>query len=83
MQAIEVAREREQQLEIAQEAAGRSVALARAQYQSGLIDFQTLLEAERSLLTTRESRLNARAARSTATVQLYKALGGGWPSPGP
>jgi multidrug efflux system outer membrane protein len=81
MQAIEAAREREQQLEIAQAAAGRSVALARAQYQSGLIDFQTLLEAERSLLTTRESRLNARAARATAAVQLYKALGGGWPSP--
>ena len=52
-------------------------------YQSGLIDFQSLLEAERSLLSSRESRLNARAARSSASVQLYKALGGGWPSAAP
>jgi multidrug efflux system outer membrane protein len=81
MQAIVAAQEREQQLEIAQAAAERSVALARTRYQSGLIDFQSLLDAERSLLSTRESRLNARAARAGASVQLYKALGGGWPSP--
>jgi NodT family efflux transporter outer membrane factor (OMF) lipoprotein len=81
MQAIIAAQEREQQLEIAQAAAERSVALARTRYQSGLIDFQSLLDAERSLLSTRESRLNARAARAGASVQLYKALGGGWPSP--
>jgi multidrug efflux system outer membrane protein len=81
MQAIVAAQEREQQLDIAQAAAERSVALARSQYQSGLIDFQSLLEAERSLLSTREARLNARAARASASVQLYKALGGGWPSP--
>jgi NodT family efflux transporter outer membrane factor (OMF) lipoprotein len=79
MQAIDAAREREAQLAIAEQAAGRSAVLARARYQSGLIDFESLLEAERSLLTTQESRLSARAARATATVQLYKALGGGWP----
>jgi outer membrane protein TolC len=81
MQAIVAAQEREQQLEVAQAAAERSVALARTRYQSGLIDFQSLLDAERSLLSTQESRLNARAARAGASVQLYKALGGGWPSP--
>jgi NodT family efflux transporter outer membrane factor (OMF) lipoprotein len=78
--AIDVAKEREAQLVIAEEAAQRSVALARVRYQSGLIDFESLLDAERSLLTSQDSRLSARAARATATVQLYKALGGGWPS---
>ena len=55
-----------------------AAAIARSQYQAGLIDFQSLLEAERSLLTTEDSRATARASRAAALVQLYKALGGGW-----
>lgn len=76
--AIGAARERERQLTVAEAAARNSAMLARVRYQSGLVDFESLLEAERSLLATREGRLLARAARTTATVQLYKALGGGW-----
>jgi NodT family efflux transporter outer membrane factor (OMF) lipoprotein len=76
--AIDAARERERQLAVAEEAAQNSATLARTRYGSGLIDFESLLEAERSLLTSREGRLSARADRATATVQLYKALGGGW-----
>ena len=61
--------------------AGRRVtrrSIARSQYQAGLIDFQSLLDAERSLLATEDSRATARANRAAAMVQLYKALGGGW-----
>ena len=79
LNSIDAARDRESQLVIAEEAARRSVQLASARYQSGLIDFQSLLDAQRSLLATQESRLTARASRASAIVQLYKALGGGWP----
>ena len=42
------------------------------------VDFQTVLSTERSLLTLEDSLASAEAARLTALVQLYKALGGGW-----
>ncbi len=71
------------------EAAARNAAIyARSQYRTGLIDFQTLLEAERGLLSSQDGRASARADRARAYVQLYRALGGGWqaaaePPPGP
>lgn len=66
------------QLVIAQEAAHNSALLARAQYQSGLTDFQTLLNTEQSLLSAGNSLASSRAERSLAMVKLYNALGGGW-----
>jgi outer membrane protein, multidrug efflux system len=82
--AISVTERRERELVVAEEAARNATALARSQYQAGIIDFSDLLDAERSLLTTETSRADAHADRAAATVQLYKALGGGWenaPSP--
>jgi multidrug efflux system outer membrane protein len=72
------ARRRESQLLLAEQAANNATLFARSQYRAGLIDFQQLLEAERSLLSSQDSRANARADRATASVQLYRALGGGW-----
>lgn len=51
---------------------------AQSQYRAGLIDFQTLLESQRTLLSSQDGLAQARAERATALVQLYKALGGGW-----
>jgi NodT family efflux transporter outer membrane factor (OMF) lipoprotein len=76
--AVGTSQRRETELIKAEEAARNATVLARSQYQAGLIDFQSLLEAERGLLTTGDSRATARANRATALVQLYKALGGGW-----
>jgi multidrug efflux system outer membrane protein len=69
---------REREIVIAYEAARNAAFYARSQYRAGLIDFQALLETERSLLSSEDSRATVRADRATATVQLYKALGGGW-----
>ena len=66
------------EISIAEGAARNSAIYARSQYQTGLIDFRTLLEAERSLLSTEDASASAKASRATAAVQLYKALGGGW-----
>ena len=79
--AIATAKEREALLVVAEASAERAALLARQRYESGLADFESLLEANRGLLGSQESRLNAKAARAIAAVQLYKALGGGWPAP--
>ena len=51
---------------------------------AGLDNFQTLLEAERSLLSARDGMLSSQADQTLAVAQLYRALGGGWdPLSGP
>ena len=71
-------RERLLRLENAAEAAGSAALLARQQYSSGLVDFQTVLETQRSQLNTQADVAGARAEVSADHVRLYKALGGGW-----
>lgn len=69
---------REQALGRAAEAARNAALLARQRYRSGLIDFQTVLDTERSLRAVQDSQAAASAERLSSLVQLYKALGGGW-----
>lgn len=76
--ATAAAERRESELAVALDAASNSAILARSQYRSGLTDFRTLLDAERSLLAARDGALAARADHALALVQLYRALGGGW-----
>jgi multidrug efflux system outer membrane protein len=64
-------------------AARNAALLARQRYASGLIDFLTVLDSERSLLSVEDSLASADAARATALIQLYKALGGGWAADAP
>lgn len=77
------ARQRQAILTVAVEAARNADALARTRYATGLTDFVTLLEAERSLLSARGELAEATAERATALIQLYRALGGGWPAVDP
>ena len=56
--------------------------LARQRYASGLIDFRTVLDTQRTLLSTQDAVEATRASLSSDHVRLYKALGGGWtPTP--
>ncbi len=48
-------------------------------YRVGAIDYQTLLSTQRSWLTAENSQVQARLDVLVAMVQLYQALGGGWP----
>jgi multidrug efflux system outer membrane protein len=59
-------------------AAQRSLLLARQQYAKGQVNFLDVLDAERTALA--DERLTAQLAgqRMQSTVQLVKALGGGW-----
>ena len=70
--------QRAERLQQAADAAALAAELARQRFSSGLVDFQTVLETQRSQLATRDSLANASAAISASHVRLFKALGGGW-----
>ena len=59
-------------------AAANADLLAQQRYSSGLIDFQTVLQTQRTLLTAQDSVASSTADISADHVRLYKALGGGW-----
>jgi NodT family efflux transporter outer membrane factor (OMF) lipoprotein len=71
-------RERLAHLQQASEFAAQADLLAKQRYRSGLVDFQTVLETQRALLTTQDGLASTRADLSADHVRLYKALGGGW-----
>jgi NodT family efflux transporter outer membrane factor (OMF) lipoprotein len=72
------ARARKAEFAVALEASNNAAILARSQYQAGLIDFQTLLTSESTLLNARNSLASAQSDEVLAVAQLYNALGGGW-----
>jgi NodT family efflux transporter outer membrane factor (OMF) lipoprotein len=71
-------RTRQIHLQGAATAAGNADLLAQQRFKSGLIDFQTVLQTQRTLLTAQDSVASASADISADHVRLYKALGGGW-----
>lgn len=66
------------QLRIAAEAAVNAALLAQDRYTGGLIDFQAVLETQRTQLATEDAVASTAASLSADHVRLYKALGGGW-----
>jgi multidrug efflux system outer membrane protein len=76
--ALQGDRERLARLQSATVAAANADLLARQRYSSGLIDFRTILETQRTLLSAQDSVEITRASLSADHVRLYKALGGGW-----
>jgi len=70
--------ERQTSLAAAAAAARDASTLARQQYDAGAVDFLTVLDAERTALSVEQQQVAATADLTTAHIQLYKALGGGW-----
>ena len=75
---LEKTREQLASLQAAAIAARNAALLARNEYTAGLVDFQTVLDTERTVLTVENSVATTQASRTSALIQLYKALGGGW-----
>jgi NodT family efflux transporter outer membrane factor (OMF) lipoprotein len=71
-------RERVEALAIAAESARTAAELARQRYSAGLIDFQSVLDTERNVLSAEDGLASSRADDVLALIRLYKALGGGW-----
>jgi outer membrane protein TolC len=66
------------------EATRQSEFLARHQYQAGLVDFTTVLIAQRALLSLEDQLAQSNGTVTANLIRLYKALGGGWqPEPPP
>ena len=65
-------------LSVAADAAMQADTLARQRYATGLIDFQTVLDTQRTRLSSQDSVVLASADVSSDHVRLFKALGGGW-----
>lgn len=57
-------------------AARDAYAVARARFERGAIDFQALLEVQRSLIQAADAAAGARLAELQAALALYRALGG-------
>ncbi len=81
--AVKASQAREKALSEGVEQARKSYDLSRQLYKSGAIDFQTLLDAQDKLLQTEDSYAVVRLEMLQASVDLYKALGGGWQSDSP
>lgn len=76
--ALQGDRARQLNLQNAATAAANAALLAQQRYASGLIDFQTVLQTQRTLLVAQDSVASTQAAISADHVRLVKALGGGW-----
>ena len=74
---------RRERLIDAVEAAQKAETLAGDKYRAGLVDFTTVLDAQRSLFSFQEQLAVSEGAVTSDLVQLYKALGGGWESAAP
>ncbi len=60
------------------EAAEESFRIAELRYQEGVADFQTVLIAQNTLFSTRNSYLDNKLLRLNTITGLFQALGGGW-----
>ena len=66
------------QLQSAEQSADAAFGRAQSLYDRGQIDLLPLLDAQRQRLSVRVSANNSNTQSLLDSVQLYKALGGGW-----
>ncbi len=65
-------------LQVAAASASQASLLARQRFGSGLVDFQTVLETQRTQFNAQDAVVSTGADLATGHVNLFKALGGGW-----
>ncbi len=61
----------------------RSADILRIEYEEGLADYQSVLDAERTRFQIEDEVELARASTLTRMISLFEALGGGWRLPAP
>ncbi|HSD36173.1 MAG TPA: efflux transporter outer membrane subunit [Rhodocyclaceae bacterium] len=60
------------------QAARRSLDIATIQYREGLVDFQRVLDAQRTLFGQQDRLVGIQGGVTQSLISLYKAMGGGW-----
>ena len=68
----------ERQRRIATEQSAEAYRIAQLQYKAGIVDFTSVLDAQRTLFSAQDQLSQTRLARLQALVTLYRSLGGGW-----
>lgn len=71
---------RRERLVAAVDAACQAEALTLKQYDAGLVDFTTVLDAQRSMFSFENQMAESDGTVTSNLIRLYKALGGGWSS---
>jgi outer membrane protein TolC len=61
-------------------ASKKSTEIANIQYREGAVDFQRVIDSERSLVVQQDQWTDARGSIALNLIAMYKALGGGWES---
>lgn len=72
--------QRHKELAQATHSASEALAIARNRYAAGLIDFQSVLTSQRTLINLEDQLASSAGDYSKAQISLFKALGGGWAS---
>jgi multidrug efflux system outer membrane protein len=72
------AKQRRDYLKVSVDQSGKAVAIARTQYENGLIDLLPVLDAQRVALLAQVELVASETSLLNSLVQLFKALGGGW-----
>ncbi len=75
---LRAARESQADAEASERAATRALDLAHKRYDAGYSGYLELLDAQRTANSARLLTVANRQAQLAATVELFKALGGGW-----
>ena len=70
--------ERRDRLNQAAQHSQLAVDLATEQYRAGLVDFLSVLEAQRELYANEDQLVQSQTSVTTHLIGLYRALGGGW-----
>jgi NodT family efflux transporter outer membrane factor (OMF) lipoprotein len=65
-------------LDMGADQARSAIETVNEQFDSGLVDFLDVLDAQRNLLLFEENKVGSRGSIAQDLIRLYKALGGGW-----
>ncbi|WP_323073965.1 efflux transporter outer membrane subunit [Mycetohabitans endofungorum] len=63
------------------QASGRAAQLSRAQYREGSVSYLDVIDSERTVLQNQRAAVQLTGAQAVYTVNLIRALGGGWNAP--
>lgn len=63
------------------QASGRTAQLSRAQYREGSVSYLDVIDSERTVLQNQRAAMQLTGAQAVYTVNLIRALGGGWDAP--
>lgn len=78
LSAVTTSSTREESLRTAVSEAQKAYEISRKRYEVGTIDFATMLDTQLALLTAQDNYAEAMKSRLSASLDLVKALGGGW-----